>query len=126
MSLLEIFLLLLYIVGIVLGVYLIISLKKMNATLDVLVKDIKGVNEKFEPIIDNIKIITDKAVNISDETQKRVLDLSNTIQNVRNTVSRFSISGKGSSHSRSPIQDLLSNLTAASKGVSTFWHKLTN
>ena len=126
MSLLEIFLLLLYVVGIALGVYLIISLKKMNSTLDLLQRDIKDVNTRLEPILKNIKTITDKAVNISDETEKRFLDLSNTIQNVRNTVSRFSISGKGSSHSRSPIQDLISNLTAASKGVSAFWHKLNN
>ena len=126
MTLHEVFLLLVYIVGIVLGIYLIISLNKMNAALDSLQKDIKDLNEKLEPIFENIKIITDKFVNISDETEKRVLDLGNTIQNVRNTVSRFSISGRGSSQSRSPIQDLLSNLTAASRGVSAFWHKLNN
>ncbi|MCW8850049.1 MAG: hypothetical protein OQJ81_08755 [Melioribacteraceae bacterium] len=126
MSLLEVFLLLVYIVGIVLGIYLIISLKKMNDALDFLQKDIKDLNAKLEPIFENIKIITDKVVHISDETEKRVLDLGNTIQNVRNTVSRFSISGRGSSQGRSPIQDLLSNLTAASKGVSAFWHKLNN
>lgn len=126
MAILEIFLLLVYIVIIVLGIYLVISLKRMNAALDFLQKDIKDLNEKLEPIFENIKIITDKVVKISDETEKRVLDLGNTIQNVRNTVSRFSISGKGSSQRRSPIQDLLSNLTAASKGVSAFWHKLNN
>ena len=126
MAILEIFLLLVYIVLIVLGIYLVLSLKKMNAALDFLQKDIKDLNERLEPIFNNIKIITDKVVNISDETEKRVLDLGNTIQNVRNTVSRFSISGKGSSQRRSPIQDLLSNLTAASKGVSAFWHKLNN
>jgi uncharacterized protein YoxC len=126
MSILEVFLLLVYIVGIVLGIFLIISLKKMNAALDSLQHDIKDLNAKLEPIFENIKIITDKVVNISDETEKRVLDLGNTIQNVRNTVSRFSFSRRGPSQSRSPIQDLLTNLTAASKGVSAFWHKLNN
>jgi uncharacterized protein YoxC len=126
MSLLEVFLLLVYIVGIVLGIFLIISLKKMNAALDSLQHDIKDLNSRLEPIFENIKIITDKVVNISDETEKRVLDLGNTIQNVRNTVSRFSFSRRGTSQSRSPIQDLLTNLTAASKGVSAFWHKLNN
>jgi len=125
MSLLEVFLFILIIVGIILGIYLIISLKKINTTLDYLKDDLKDMNNKLEPILDNLKVITDKAVNISDETEKHILDISNTIQNVRNTVSKFSIMSKGSSSNRSPIQDLLSNLTAASKGVSAFWHCIT-
>lgn len=126
MSILEIFLLILIIVGIALGVYLIIALRKMNVTLDYVQRDLSNVNEKLGPILDNVKVITDKAVNISDEAEKRVLDIGNTLQNVRNTVSKFSITGKGSSSNRSPVQDLLSNLTAASKGVSAFWQKLNN
>ncbi len=126
MSILEIFLLILIIVGIALGIYLIIALKKINVTLDFVQRDLSNVNEKLGPILDNVKVITDKAVNISNETEKRVLDIGNTLQNVRNTVSKFSITSKGSSTTRSPIQDLLSNLTAASKGVSAFWKKLNN
>ena len=126
MLVVEIFLVVLIIVGIALGIYFIISLKKINSTLDHLEKDLSNINSKLEPILDNLKIITDKAVNISDETEKRVLDISTTIQNVRNTVSRFSLKGKASSSTRSPIQDLLSNLTAFSKGFSAFWHKLNN
>ncbi len=123
---LEIFLIVLVIVGIVLGIYLIFSLKKINSTLYVLESDLRRINEKLEPILDNVKIITDKAVIISDETEKRILDISTIIQNVRNTVSRFSLKSKDSSKNRSPIQDLLSNLTAASKGFSAFWRKLNN
>jgi len=126
MSLIEIFLFLLILVGIVLCFYLIVSLRKINATLDFLQSDLRDVNKKLEPILDNVKVITDKAVSISEETEKRVVDLSNTIQNVRNTVSKFSIPSKGSSTNRSPIQELLNNLTAASKGFSAFWHKLNN
>ena len=126
MLVVEIFLVVLIIVGIALGIYWIISLKKINSTLDHLERDLSKMNSKLEPILDNLKIITDKAVNISDETEKRVLDISTTIENVRNTVSRFSLKGKASSSTRSPIQDLLSNLTAISKGFSAFWNKLNN
>jgi uncharacterized protein YoxC len=126
MSLLDVLLLILVAVGIILGIYLIISLKNINQTLGSLKDYHENVTSKLEPILENLKLITDNAVRISDETEKRVLDLSHTIQNVRNTVSKFSITGKGSSTSRSPIQDLLSNLTAASKGISAFWHKLNN
>jgi len=126
MSLLDIFVLLLVIVGIILCIYLIISLKKINSTLDFVQTDLRNINSKLEPILDNLKIITEKAVNISDEAEKRVVDISNTIQNVRSTVSKLSFKPSGASSHRSPIQDLLNNLTAASKGFSAFWHKLNN
>ena len=126
MTLLEVFLFILIIVGIILGVYLIISLRKINGTLDSVQNDLQNVNGKLEPILENLKIITDKAVTISDETEQRVMDISNTIQNVRNSISKLSFRGPKSTSERSPIQDLLNNLTAASKGFSAFWNKLNN
>ncbi|MCB0730533.1 MAG: DUF948 domain-containing protein [Ignavibacteriae bacterium] len=126
MTLLEISLLILVIIAIILCVYLIISLKKINETLDFLSNDLKNVNEKLEPILDNLSTILEKALNISNETEKRVLDISHTIQNVRNTISRFTFRDSQSSGQKNPIQDLLSNLTAASKGFSAFWKKLNN
>ena len=81
--------------------------------------------KKLEPILDNVNIITEKAANITGETEKRVLDIINTIQNVRNTVANLSLKGSGSGN-RSPIQELLSNVNAVSKGVSAFWRKLNN
>jgi len=126
MSLLEIFLFILIIVGIIVGIYLIISLRKVNNTLDSVQSDLGNVNNQLEPILENLKVITDKAVNISDETEKRVMDISNVIQNVRGTVSKFSFRGSKGSSNKNPIQDLLSNLTAASKGINAFWNKLNN
>lgn len=126
MSIIDIFLLVLIIVGILVGVYLILTLKKITSTLDFVRNDLESINNKLEPILENVKTITDKAVNISDETEKRVLDLSNTIQNVRSTVSKFSFKGRSTQSKRAPIQELLSNLTAISKGISAFWQKLNN
>lgn len=126
MLLLDVFLLILIITGIAVGIYLIVSLRNMNETLISVRDNLGELNEKISPILDNVKVITDNAVKISDETERRVLDISHTIQNVRNTVSKFSYIGKGPSGNRNPIQDLLSNLTAASKGISAFWHKLNN
>lgn len=123
MSIIDVFLIVLILIGIGLGIYLIISLKNINQSLISLRDNLGDVNDKIKPILDNLKIITDNAVTISDETEKRVLDLSSTIQNVRNTVSKFSIRTSGKIN---PIQDLLSNLTAASKGIFAFWKKLNN
>lgn len=126
MSIIDVFLIVLILIGIVVGIYLIISLKNINQSLISLRDNLGDLNEKINPILDNIKIITDNAVTISDETEKRVLDLSSTIQNVRNTVSKLSFSSKHTSGKINPIQDLLSNLTAVSKGLFAFWKKLNN
>lgn len=124
MSILDILLILLIIVGIVLCIYLIITLSKLNKTLDLVENGLQNTNHKLDPILENLNLIVEKAVNISDETQRRVNDISNTIQSVKDTVTKFSFRGKGDSGSKNPIQELLSNLTAVSKGVSAFWKKL--
>ncbi len=124
MPILDILLMLLIIVGIVLCIYLIITLSKLNKTLDLVQNGLQTTNHKLDPILENLNLIVEKAVSISDETEKRVNDISNTIQSVKDTVNKFSFRGKGDSNSKNPIQELLSNLTAVSKGVSTFWKKL--
>lgn len=125
MSIIDIFLLVLIIIAIVVGIYLIITLKKTIDTLDIVKDEITELNSKLDPILDNVSVITSKAVNISNETEQRVLDISKTIQNVRNTVSKFSLRGKGTSN-QNPVKELLTNISAISKGVSTFWNKLNN
>ncbi len=124
MTIIDIFLLILIIVAIVLAVYLIISLRKINVTLDYVQKDLALLNEKLTPILDNLALVTEKAIKISDETEKRVLDISETIQNVKNTVSKFSFKSSAGSYNKNPIMDLVNNLQAVSKGIATFWSKL--
>ncbi len=126
MSIIDIFLLVLIIVAIVVGVYLIITLRKTSATLDIVRDEITDLNTKLDPILENVNVITTKAANISNETEKRVLDISQTIQNVRSTVSNFAYIGKKSSGNKNPVQELLTNVSALSKGISAFWNKLNN
>ena len=125
MTVLDVFLLILIIVAIVLGVYLIITLNKLNKTLDNVQKDMHSFNNQLEPILGNLTTISQKAVNISEETEKRVFDLGNSIQNVKNTVNKFSFKKNGNTQGN-PVQDLIANVRAISKGISAFWNKLNN
>ena len=125
MTVLDVFLLILIIVAIFLGVYLIFALKKLNNTLDTVQEDLHSLNNRIEPILENFTTITQKVVNISEETEKRVLDISNTIQNVKNTITKFTFKKDGYSQ-RNPVKDLIANITAISKGISAFWDKLNN
>ena len=58
MSVIDIFLLILIIVAIVLGIYLIFSLKKINSTLNLVQEDINKLNTKLEPILERIEFIS--------------------------------------------------------------------
>ncbi|MEE9432400.1 MAG: hypothetical protein V3V16_15240 [Melioribacteraceae bacterium] len=123
MTVIEIFLLILIIVAIVLAIYLIVTLKKINVSLDLFQKDISSLNLKIDPIIENLTVISDKAVKISGETEKRIFDISDSIQNVRDSFSKLSIKNISSS-SKNSASDFVNNLGAASKGISAFWKKL--
>ncbi|PID62817.1 MAG: hypothetical protein CR986_00725 [Ignavibacteriae bacterium] len=125
MSLLEIFSLILIIIGIILGIILIFFILKLNKSVDVLMLNFNKMDEKLKPILENVKQITSKAVSVSSETEKRVMEISDTIQNVKNTVSKFTVS-KNSNAGKTPVHDLLNNVRAVSKGVAAFWNKLTN
>lgn len=125
MTVLDVFLLILIIVAIFLGIYLIVTLNKLNKTLDKVQKDLHSFNNQLEPILGNLTTISQKAVNISEETEKRVLDLGNSIQNVKNTVNKFSFKKNGNTQGN-PVQDLIANVRAISKGISAFWNKLNN
>lgn len=125
MNVIEIFLLILIIVAIVLSVYLIVTLKKINASIDLFQKDISSLNSKIDPIVENLTVITEKAVRISGETEKRVFDISDSIQNVKEKVSKLSF--KNISYSgKNSATDFVNNFSAVSKGISAFWNKLNN
>ncbi|MBK7106332.1 MAG: hypothetical protein IPH62_13715 [Ignavibacteriae bacterium] len=125
MTILDVLLVILIIVAIIVGIYLIFALRKINNTLDIVREDINILNNRLEPILENLTIITEKFAKISEETERRIFDISNTIQNVRNTVSKLSFRNENYA-GRNPVQDLLNNVSAISKGVSAFWRKLYN
>ena len=125
MSVVDVLLSILIVIAIIVGIYLIFALRKVINTLFQVQKDLSNLNDRLEPILNNLTIITDKIVNISEETEKGISDISNTIQNVRNTFSKFSFKGINS-FKINPAKDLFRNLRAFSRGFSAFWKKLNN
>ncbi|MCP5063711.1 MAG: DUF948 domain-containing protein [Ignavibacteriae bacterium] len=125
MTVIEIFLLILITVAIILGIYLIVTLKKINVSLDLFQKDISSLNSKIDPIIENLTVISDKALRISGETEKHIFNISDSIQNVRDKFSKLSIKNI-SLPSKNSASDFANNLGAALKGVSAFWRKFNN
>lgn len=125
MSILDVLLSILIVIAIIVGIYLIFALRKVINTLFQVQNDLSNLNERLEPILTNLTIITEKIANISEETEKGISDISNTIQSVRNTFSKLTFKGINN-FEINPAKDLFRNFRAVSKGFSAFWKRLNN
>ena len=123
MTALDILLIILVASAIVLCVYLIFSLKKINVTLNQLQNDVHNISEKTLPILDNLQQVSEKINNITERAANQINDLTNSIQKVKDKIFFLKPRDKKSS-SENPVNNLIKNLSAVSKGISAFWQKL--
>ena len=123
MTALDILLIILVASAIVLCVYLIFSLKKINVTLNQLQNDVHNISEKTLPILDNLQQVSEKINNITERAANQINDLTNSIQKVKDKIFFLKPRDKKSS-SENPVNNLIKNLSAVSKGIIAFWQKL--
>ena len=123
MTALDILLIILVASAIVLCLYLIFSLKKINVTLNQLQNDVHNISEKTLPILDNLQQVSEKINNITERAANQINDLTNSIQKVKDKIFFLKPRDKKSS-SENPVNNLIKNLSAVSKGISAFWQKL--
>lgn len=123
MTLIDILLVLLIISAAALCVYLIITLNKLNKSVEVFQKDVHSLIEKTIPVMENLDEVTAKMNRVASEAEEHWTDLNAAIETAKDKVSRFSFKTTSSSSGRSenPVQQLIKNLTAVVKGVSAFW-----
>lgn len=120
MTLIDILLVLLIISAAALCVYLIVTLSKLNKSVEVLQKDVHNLIEKTIPVMENLEEVTGKFNRVATEAEERWMDLNSAIETAKDKVSRFSLKSS-SGRSDNPVHQLIKNLTAVVKGVSAFW-----
>ena len=120
MTLIDILLVVLIIAAILLSIYLIFSLRKLNDTVELLKNDMHDLHEKTLPLIENLTEITDRATKITSEAENYWQDITSSVESVRNKITTFGRSHEGST-TGNPIEDFVRNLRAITKGVAAFW-----
>ncbi len=123
MGIIDILLIILILVAIALGIYMIISLKKFNSALSNLEGAVNDFRTKINPVLDNLHEVTKKANNVVSIAEQEVKVLGSSIEDVRKTISMLSLKNI-KSKAANPVIDLIDNLSAISKGVAAFWHRL--
>ncbi len=123
MGITDILLIILILVAIALGIYLIITLKKFNAALSNMESAVDDFRTRLNPILDNLQEVTEKANNVVNIAEQEVKAVGSSIKDVRKTISMLSLKNI-KTKAANPVIDLIDNLSAISKGVAAFWHRL--
>ena len=118
MNLIDIFLILLIIIFSALGVYLIIVVKKLSITLDKFDKDLSELKRETSPFIKDVGEITKSVSAISKIVEDQVEYVNDKVEWVKSKINVKTDSSKKSPQDNA--QNLVTNLKAVSKGVSTF------
>lgn len=123
MTIIDILLAVLIIAACALCVYLIISLKKLNQTVEILQKDVHGLYEKTLPLLENLTEITEKSARITSEAEDYWRSITDAVERVRTKISNFGATKSSRSDSNS-IEDFIRNFRAIFKGITTFWETI--
>lgn len=123
MTLVDILLVLLIAAASVLCVYLIISLSKLNKSVEILQKDVHQLIEKTIPVLENLNKVSNKFTRVASEAEGYWDELNSVIENAKEKVSRLSLK-PAAGRSENPVQQLIKNLSAVVNGISAFWSAL--
>lgn len=118
MTLIDIFLILLIVIFSALGIYLIIVVKKLSFTLDKFDKDFSELKRETSPFIKDVGEITKSVSAISKIVEDQVEYVNDKVEWVKSKINAKTDSSKKSPQDNA--QNLVTNLKAVSKGVSTF------
>lgn len=123
MTILDLFLIVLILAASALCIYLIISLKKMNNSIEILQKDLHELSEKTIPVVENLTVITERAARITGEAEDYWSSLTESIEGIKTKISHF---GKNSGRDKTnrPVEDFIRNLRAIFMGISAFWDNI--
>ena len=122
MAVIDVLLIVLILSASVLCIYLIITLNKLNKSIEVLQKDIHVIAEKTVPTLESINEVAQKAVVVTTEVEEQLAEVKSFIQSVKGKVSKVTEFPKNI-NPENRINELLKNLNAISKGFSAFWTK---
>jgi uncharacterized protein YoxC len=106
-------------------IYLIFTLSKLRETLDTLQKDIQEISRNTLPVFDNLKVITDKIRNISENVDDQIGILRSSVESIREVTDNIVSFEYGIQEKiEGPVMEAFSFIAAVIKGVKAFAQKL--
>jgi uncharacterized protein YoxC len=123
----------LFVVLSVLGIYLIISVKKITVTVEKLEKNVDGIITKAEPVLDNALVITGDlkkvsadAAEITGDVKAQVAKISGVVDSDKDTDdSLIRFEQKAQSQIENQVFDSINLISAITRGIKTFMGNLS-
>lgn len=111
----------LFLVLSVLGIYLIISVKKITKSVEKIEKDVDELQANMEPLIENATVVTKDIQEISTSVKGQMSKIENIIDSVKETTdSIIKFEQKTQKEVETQVGDALNLVSAIVTGVKTF------
>jgi hypothetical protein len=123
MTIVDIFLLVLIISATALCIYLIISMRRISRTVDLMQADIHQFMEAATPAVQKLESITEKLDNITSTTERHVIEVSDTIDGYVDRSKQYIATLKSESK-HNQVVSLINSMRAIVRGFSAFLRDL--
>lgn len=121
----DIFEIILLISASALCIYLILFLKDMTKSISEIQTDIHRIADQINPLLESLQSLSKSVIVVSDEVKSQLTKTKWIIDEVKSKVeSIMNFERKVMEKVDSPIQNMLSNLNAIKRGVTTFFEAL--
>lgn len=116
----------LFLVLAILGIYLIVSVKKIAGTIDKMQKDVEALQKKAEPVLENAQIITTNVAAITTTVREQVSKVETIVDSVKErTDSILEFEKNTQREVEDQVNNVLNLISSVNKGVRTFIGALT-
>jgi len=121
----DIFEIILLISASALCIYLILFLKNMTKSISEIQTDIHRIADQINPLLESLQSLSKSVIVVSDEVKSQLTKTKWIVDEVKSKVeSIMNFERKVMEKVDSPIQNMLSNLNAIKRGVTTFFEAL--
>ena len=122
MTVIDVLLIILIIAAIALCIFVIVYLGKLNRQFDTLQKEVKQIVDSTVPLLNNLNEVTSKANRIVSEAENYWDEVDRSIKKIKEKASELTSLSRFRDEDN-PTKDLIRNLRALFKGISTFWRE---
>ena len=122
MLLIDILTIILILLTCALIVFVFITLRKLNRSIDVISADLHQLIDSTIPVVENLNKASEKLAKVADDAERRMADFNEFVSNTRTKINSLSTRVKKGAN-QNPVMNLIKNLNAISRGISAFWEK---
>jgi uncharacterized protein YoxC len=103
-------------------VFVFITLRKLNRSIDVLSADLHQLIDSTIPVVENLNKASEKLDNVAGDAERHMADFNEFVSNTKIKINSLSTRVKKGAN-QNPVTHLIKNLSAISRGISAFWEK---